>query len=136
MARVELAATPIGLSLPGLQAYHTSILINGIEFSFCDRGVVRTKGAQSHEPFSEDSSGLAIVDFGVHEVSLEEFELKLAPFFRRGTYDLLAKNCNSFSFCALFYLTGQRLDDRYAYLESLGRQADQYLGFVQALTGG
>merc|ERR1712187_227734 len=38
-----------------------------------------------------------------------------------GTYDLLQKNCNSFSDCALFFLLGKRLDTKYRSLEKRGK---------------
>ena len=36
----------------------------------------------------------------------------LRPHFQGGSYDLLRKNCNSFSDCAVFYLLRQRIDAR------------------------
>eukprot|EP00971_Amphidinium_carterae_P164695 3265047-Amphidinium_carterae.1 len=37
----------------------------------------------------------------------------LRPFFQRGSYDIIYKNCNHFSDCALYFLTSSRLDSTY-----------------------
>ncbi|CAK0861181.1 unnamed protein product, partial [Prorocentrum cordatum] len=51
--RVQLAATPIGPPLPQmLQSYHTSVIIDDMEFSFSGRGIDQLRGTQSHIPFS------------------------------------------------------------------------------------
>merc|ERR1719210_2582401 len=60
----------------------------------------------------------------------------LQPHFLPGTYDLLRKNCNSFSDCALAYLLGMRLDDKYRAPEKLGAQWDKYIGIVRNFSGG
>jgi len=41
----------------------------------------------------------------------------LLPHFSQGSYDILLKNCNAFSDCAIFCLFGTRLDDRYSATE-------------------
>jgi hypothetical protein len=63
-------------------------------------------------------------------------EKALAPFFKRSSYDLLRKNCNSFSDCALFCLLGVRLDSTYLGLDKLGVFAEQAGGVVQLFTQG
>jgi hypothetical protein len=60
----------------------------------------------------------------------------LQPYFNAGTYDLLRKNCNCFTDCALFYLLGQRLDQKYRSLEKVGAAADQYVALIRGITGG
>merc|ERR1719510_412125 len=60
----------------------------------------------------------------------------LRPHFLPGTYDLLRKNCNSFSDCALFVLLGRRLDEKYRSLEKIGAEWDKHMGLIQNFTGG
>merc|ERR1712032_374276 len=60
----------------------------------------------------------------------------LKPHFKVDTYDLLRKNCNSFSDCALFYLLDVRLEPKYRDLEKLGAAAEKNTGLVQSVTGG
>jgi len=135
LAHVRVAATPIGPSLPGLQAYHTSVLINDKEYAFGGRGILRSAGPQSHLLESDGLCRTALLDFGMTDVSLTDFERQMAPIFRKGTYDVLRKNCNSFTSCAVFLLTGQQLDTSYSYVESLGCWLDS-LGLVRVLSGG
>eukprot|EP00913_Durusdinium_trenchii_P035478 g33202.t1 len=59
----------------------------------------------------------------------------LEPLFQPGTYDMLRKNCNSFSDCALFCLLGKRLDDKYRTLERVGAFVDDLTGLVSVLSG-
>ena len=49
-----------------------------------------------------------------------DLERTLRPYFSSGTYDLLKKNCNSFSDCALWYLCRVRLPGSYNRMEKLG----------------
>merc|ERR1711971_647024 len=57
----------------------------------------------------------------------------LQRYFVSGTYDLLRKNCNSFSDCALFYLVHKRLPKKYRSMEQLG---SAFSGIVQGASGG
>merc|ERR1711920_447246 len=59
----------------------------------------------------------------------------LAAHFKAGTYDILRKNCNSFTDCALYYCIGRRLDEQYRALEKLGADADR-VGLVRLLSLG
>merc|ERR1712194_382989 len=43
----------------------------------------------------------------------------LIPFFGRGSYDAIYKNCNSFTDAAVYFLTGVRLEARLSRLERL-----------------
>ncbi|CAE8718615.1 unnamed protein product, partial [Polarella glacialis] len=61
----------------------------------------------------------------------------LSDHFRPGTYDLLRKNCNTFSDCALYLLCGRRLDSSFRSLDQLGQNVDDVAkGLVQKLTLG
>merc|ERR1712080_637395 len=46
---------------------------------------------------------------------------KLRPFFQSGTYDLLKKNCNSFSDCCIYYMLRKRIAGKYRSLEKKGQ---------------
>jgi len=92
--KVEIAASEL-FSIPGIgTAYHTSIVVNGEEFFFSDSGI-----------------------FSDRVMSSQALEAHFMP----GTYDLLRKNCNSFSDCALSFLLKQRLDRKYSTLERYGQ---------------
>merc|ERR1719454_416878 len=73
---------------------------------------------------------------GLTSLEGKEMAKALKPFFEAGSYDLLKKNCNSFSDCALFYLLDIRLDQSYRGLEQIGDHADRNMGLVQQISGG
>jgi len=132
--RVQLAATPIGPSMPEmLQAYHTSVIVDDMEFSFSGRGIEQLPGAQSHVPFNGRPM---LTDMGYTKMSRTAMMKYLHPHFMPGTYDLLRKNCNSFSDCALSFLLGQRLDEKYRSMEKIGAITDKHAGVVRLITGG
>mmetsp|Transcript_21591 Transcript_21591/g.74120 ORF Transcript_21591/g.74120 Transcript_21591/m.74120 type:complete len:91 (+) Transcript_21591:196-468(+) len=64
--QVYLVATPFGPGLPNLQAYHTSVVVDRMEYSFCPFGVVLGHGPESHRAF--DSSRTKIFDMGYARV--------------------------------------------------------------------
>mmetsp|Transcript_55999 Transcript_55999/g.126352 ORF Transcript_55999/g.126352 Transcript_55999/m.126352 type:complete len:178 (+) Transcript_55999:41-574(+) len=131
---VSLALTPIGPQLPKYQAYHTSVLVDDFEYSFGSQGVECNRGLQSHRHLPKGPP--KVLDQGVSQVSPEEMLQALRPHFQAETYDLLRKNCNSFTDCCLFFLLGVRLDRRYRTIERIGASADRRTGFVRKLTLG
>mmetsp|Transcript_58360 Transcript_58360/g.103755 ORF Transcript_58360/g.103755 Transcript_58360/m.103755 type:complete len:192 (+) Transcript_58360:91-666(+) len=133
--RVELAATKLGPGLPGFQAYHTSVAVDDIEYAFSGEGIVVNRNLQSHRHLP-DAPQMQVIYMGLTSLSGEELLKYLKIFFKRGTYDLLRKNCNSFSDCALFFLLDSRLDQNLRGLEQLGHMADKRAGVVQGITGG
>jgi len=60
------------------------------------------------------------MDLGTTRRTKAEMVRNLRQHFRPGTYDLLRKNCNSFSDCAMYFLLQQRLPAEYRTLEQLG----------------
>ena len=60
------------------------------------------------------------IEIGFTNKSASGMERTLRPFFAGGSYDLLRKNCNSFSDCALWYLCRERLPSSYNRMEKLG----------------
>jgi len=132
--RVKLAASPIGLPMPEmLQAYHTSVIVDDVEFSFSGRGIDQLQGIASHVPFSGRPM---VIDMGYTKMSRTAMIKYLHPHFMPGTYDLLRKNCNSFSDCALSFLLGQRLEEKYRSMEKIGALTDKHAGVVRIFTGG
>jgi hypothetical protein len=109
---VQLAASSIG-GLPGVfEAYHTSIAVDGEELFFSGSGVLLTWDFDSHtSPPTVTTIGTAD---GWTAVSLRA---ALEEHFQPGSYDLLRKNCNSFSDVALTVLCGTRLDYSYSRAE-------------------
>jgi len=134
--RVQLAATPIGPNVPGVPlAYHTSVAVDGVEFSFGPDGMVASNSTfQSHYLFINGPA--EVVDCGTTTKTGRELRAALQSDFVKGTYDILKKNCNSFSECALFFLTGMRLDTKYRTMEQVGKYADEHLGLIRTVTMG
>eukprot|EP00928_Gymnodinium_smaydae_P046597 TRINITY_DN31047_c0_g1_i1.p1 TRINITY_DN31047_c0_g1~~TRINITY_DN31047_c0_g1_i1.p1 ORF type:complete len:312 (+),score=41.73 TRINITY_DN31047_c0_g1_i1:66-1001(+) len=125
---VELAATQL-FNIPALgSAYHTSVIVNGEEFFFSDSGIFTDRMLSSHEGKPSERIHLGNSRrTGLHVLHV------LRPHFKPGTYDLLRKNCNSFSDCALRLLLGTRLEGRFSRLERLGQHN---AGLVQTFTKG
>jgi len=116
--RVELAASEL-FSLPGLAtAYHTSVIVNGEEFFFSDSGIFNDRVLTSLQGQPSER-----VEVGWSTKTGARLLHALAPHFRPGSYDLIRKNCNSFSDCALYYLLRTRLEGRISALERLGARA-------------
>jgi len=142
--KVELAASVLG-GFPGFSAYHTSVVINGEEFFFCPMGVMRNMGIESHRrvgpdgvpiaPMQNDSDKQApkIIDMGMTARSPDMLHQFLTPHFMPGTYDLLHKNCNTFTDVALWFLLGYRLESTYNSIEKVGKNNPRLL---EQVTGG
>mmetsp|Transcript_47190 Transcript_47190/g.135962 ORF Transcript_47190/g.135962 Transcript_47190/m.135962 type:complete len:206 (+) Transcript_47190:97-714(+) len=129
--RVQLVVTPVGPWIA--QGYHSSVLIDSTEYSFSDRGITKVEGGpKSHSAFTEEESDSTFIDYGWHDVDIAALEVALKPHFAPGSYDLLQKNCNSFSDTILQLVTGRRLDKQYRQLEEIGRQAEWQLRLLHA----
>mmetsp|Transcript_38850 Transcript_38850/g.82640 ORF Transcript_38850/g.82640 Transcript_38850/m.82640 type:complete len:204 (-) Transcript_38850:35-646(-) len=133
---VDLAATPLTPAVPGLQAFHTSILLNGAEYYFDKKGIVCGGDMRSHRMFTKIHGKTLVKTMGLTTLTSEDMCAALRPYFESGTYDMLRKNCNSFSDCALFYLLDMRLDAQHRGLEQLGATVDMHASVVQMLTEG
>mmetsp|Transcript_131338 Transcript_131338/g.366158 ORF Transcript_131338/g.366158 Transcript_131338/m.366158 type:complete len:242 (+) Transcript_131338:153-878(+) len=133
--KVKLAATPIGPQVPGVpEAYHTSVAIDNVEYSFGPSGLVALQTFKSHYHFPHGPA--EVLEIGFTAMTGLELKKALLGDFRIGTYDILRKNCNSFSDCALFYLLGKRLDSKYRVMEQMGASVDENLGLIRAVTMG
>merc|ERR1712232_1455816 len=96
--------------VPPMAAYHSSIIVNGEEFSFSDGGISTSmERLASHvaQPPREGQPAPKlnpqVFDMGMSLHSGGSMKRALERHFAAGTYDLLRKNCNSFSDCALWY---------------------------------
>eukprot|EP00933_Yihiella_yeosuensis_P046070 TRINITY_DN41539_c0_g1_i1.p1 TRINITY_DN41539_c0_g1~~TRINITY_DN41539_c0_g1_i1.p1 ORF type:complete len:318 (-),score=41.16 TRINITY_DN41539_c0_g1_i1:509-1462(-) len=116
--KVELAASQL-FTIPGLaSAYHTSVLVNGEEFFFSDSGIFSDRALTSHQGEPSEKTFM-----GHSKRTGSQLLHALQRHFRPGTYDLIHKNCNSFSDCALHFLLEKRLPSKYNAMEGLGRSA-------------
>ena len=62
------------------------------------------------------------MDFGGSKKGSQDLLNALSPFFQPNSYDLLRKNCNSFSDCALWVLTGKRLPSQFTTMERMANR--------------
>lgn len=124
--RIELAASQL-FSVPALAtAYHTSIVVNGEEFFFSDSGIFSNRMLASHQGKPSER-----IEMGYSNKTGSHLLSALRPHFAPGTYDLLRKNCNSFSDCALaFLLRGERLERRFTAMERIGKSNVELLSRV------
>lgn len=114
--KVELACSEL-FGIRGIAtAYHTSVVVNGEEFFFTDSGVFFDRELTSHNGDPTEK-----IDMGYSTRTGPELYDALADHFQSGTYDLLHKNCNSFSDCALYFLLKKRLDPKYRRMEQYGQ---------------
>lgn len=119
--KVELAASEL-FSIQIFTAYHTSILVNGEEFFFSDSGIFSDRALTSHQGSPSERTEL-----GFSTKTGAQLLQALQPYFRPSTYDLVRKNCNSFSDCATYYLLGKRLERRFSALEKIGQANTELL---------
>lgn len=117
--KVQIAVSVLA-GIPGATAYHSSILVNGEEFSFSDAGISTTSDLGSHRNPQTPNSTPQVLDMGMSKYTGSQLTAALERHFLPGTYDMLKKNCNSFTDCALFYLMHKRLDRKYRSLEQIG----------------
>lgn len=107
----------------------------GEEFVFSSLGITRHRGLESHGRLGgpetqEAAEGLLqpggalpepkLIEMGCSAQSGDTLLRALRPHFAAGSYDLLHKNCNSFSDVALYFLVGRRLDSTYNSIEKMG----------------
>ncbi|ETO33555.1 hypothetical protein RFI_03547 [Reticulomyxa filosa] len=131
--QVQLAVSLLGGVGP-MAAYHTSVVINNTE-CFAQKKQLDTKCIRTSD-FFDGSGVMSSTDFASHQ-NKQQFQIidigytnktptqmlsALRGHFESGTYDLLRKNCNSFSDCALWFLCKQRLNKQFNSMEKLGTQ--------------
>lgn len=119
------------------RAYHTSILVDGTELSFSISGIGAFSCNECQFPTHGDFDESAqVFSLGYTDKTVDELLQVVQDTFKPGTYDLLRKNCNTFTDCAMFYFVGARLQDEYKALESLGQTVQRKAGVVSKLTHG
>eukprot|EP00930_Biecheleria_cincta_P045519 TRINITY_DN31367_c0_g1_i1.p1 TRINITY_DN31367_c0_g1~~TRINITY_DN31367_c0_g1_i1.p1 ORF type:complete len:234 (-),score=41.22 TRINITY_DN31367_c0_g1_i1:2-703(-) len=128
---VELAVSPLA-GMRGFAGYHTSILVAGEEYFFCPTGINCSPNVISHQ----SGANMQRIYIGLSQASGSELLEFLEHHFRPGSYDLLRKNCNSFTDCAMYFLCEQRLGLRYRTVEKLAWAADDNVGLLQGITNG
>eukprot|EP00933_Yihiella_yeosuensis_P052468 TRINITY_DN5054_c2_g1_i1.p1 TRINITY_DN5054_c2_g1~~TRINITY_DN5054_c2_g1_i1.p1 ORF type:complete len:237 (-),score=50.14 TRINITY_DN5054_c2_g1_i1:76-786(-) len=114
-------------------AYHSSVAVDGQEFSFSRLGLVRASNYLSHKHLK---GPVKLIDYGYTSVEGLTMARALRKYFRESTYDMLRKNCNAFSDCALFYLVGRRLDEEYRSAEKIGASMEEKIGLIRMLSLG
>jgi len=135
---VQLAATvlfhlPSASKLRGgesLDAFHTSIVVGQVEYAFSGQGIRETRPLASHSMLKRATD---VQLMGYTQYSGYQLTSLLNPFFQPGTYDLICKNCNSFSDCALYLLLGKRLEGKFSRMEKMGRTGQKRIGLMSGL---
>eukprot|EP00928_Gymnodinium_smaydae_P050127 TRINITY_DN33732_c0_g1_i1.p1 TRINITY_DN33732_c0_g1~~TRINITY_DN33732_c0_g1_i1.p1 ORF type:complete len:268 (-),score=60.70 TRINITY_DN33732_c0_g1_i1:205-1008(-) len=128
---VELAVSPL-VGMRGFAGYHTSVIVDGEEFYFCPAGIKTSRGLTSHAPGADTRR----TPIGISASGGLELLSVLNQHFEPGTYDLLTKNCNSFSDCALHFLCDYRLWVGFRTIEKIGAFADVHTGLLQMVSHG
>jgi len=116
---VQVAATEL-MCVAGVPAYHTSVILGGREYYFDSNGIVCMPAFFSHLTARARRPGtlrMEVHRMGESASSGAALIQHLVPFFASGTYDVLYKNCNTFTDAALYFLTRNRLDERFCKLE-------------------
>lgn len=119
---VKLAATGF-LTVAGVTAYHTSVIVDDMEYLFDSMGIMSAPPLWSHAPpeskkqrdgDDDHDRQTEVLPMGTSVLSGLEMAKVLHPHFRKGTYDVLYKNCNHFTDCALAALLMIRLPGKYS----------------------
>merc|ERR1712107_15218 len=98
-----------------------------------DREGVQEKAAASREevpPSHKAKTNTSIFPVGYTSHSGDQLRSVLSRHFGAGSYDLVAKNCNSFTDCALAFLLSRRLPKKYSSVETLGTSMPNVLSFA------
>jgi len=118
---VQVAATEI-LRVAGVAAYHTSVILGEKEYYFDSQGIISAPALWSHllgQSKRPREFKTEVINVGSSAHTGLALAHGLLPFFEKGSYDVLHKNCNVFSDAALYFLTRKRLDGRFSRLERL-----------------
>eukprot|EP00929_Paragymnodinium_shiwhaense_P022334 TRINITY_DN14299_c0_g1_i1.p1 TRINITY_DN14299_c0_g1~~TRINITY_DN14299_c0_g1_i1.p1 ORF type:complete len:206 (+),score=21.40 TRINITY_DN14299_c0_g1_i1:171-788(+) len=135
--RVQLAISEFPASkdwiLPaGHRAYHCSIVFEGQEYCFTQNGiqVVPVKDGDQVPPSHKNKADTHLYEIERTRICPCALLSKLHPFFEAGTYDLVGKNCNTFTDVALALLVSRRLPKAYTTLEALAKGVPDVLSFA------
>jgi len=116
--RVRLAVSEVtdskGLVPMRHREYHTSVLLNGREYSFGSEGLRELPVVHCRPPSHRCGSGTRIFCVGQTRHTGREIMQILGPHFDPDAYDVVAKNCNTFTDVALAFLLSRRLPQTFA----------------------
>lgn len=116
---VKLAATCF-MAVGGVECFHTSIIVDDNEYFFDSLGIMVAPPLWSHlQAQAKGAPQLETIDYGTTTLSGKGMAEALRPHFGKNSYDLLYKNCNHFSDCALYCLNGSRLTGRINRIERM-----------------
>jgi len=71
-----------------------------------------------------------VIEVGMTRKTGMELQRALSPHFSLGTYDLVFKNCNSFTDASLAYLLSRRLPAEYTFSDQLGKDMPKMLSML------
>lgn len=116
---VKLAATCF-MAVGGVECFHTSIIVDDNEYFFDSLGIMVAPPLWSHlQAQAKGAPQLEVFDYGTTTLTGKAMAEALRPYFFKNSYDLLYKNCNHFSDCALYCLNGSRLTGRINRIERM-----------------
>ncbi|CAE6972115.1 unnamed protein product [Symbiodinium sp. CCMP2592] len=116
---VSLAATEI-IRVAGMSGYHTSVIVDNLEYFFDAIGILQAAPLFSHnlnEAKNPGGSKTVVTFIGYSHFDGRAMVEALHEFFERGSYDVFYKNCNTFSDAALYMLTKTRIPGTYNRIE-------------------
>jgi len=118
--------------IPGQKVYHTSIILGNKEFYFNPEGMQERPVTQRSgvPPSHQDKAATKTYEVGSTRKSGLQLRETLCGFFPAGSYDLVLKNCNKFTDCALAFLLSRRLPRRFCSVERLGEGKQGVLSFA------
>lgn len=118
--------------LVGQSVFHTSIVVDRTEFYFDPKGIQEKASLRRLEvpPSHENKRNTRVMEVGNSRHSSDELLQKLDGFFAPGSYDIVHKNCNSFTDCALAFLLSRRLPAEYTGAEKLGKSHPNMLSIA------
>jgi len=128
---VELVVSAL-VGMHGAAGYHTSVLIAGEEYFFSPAGITAAPRLVSHPDGCKPK--LSLVGLSLYS-GCEMLDF-LTQHFKPGTYDMLLKNCNTFTDCALYFLCERRLWPGFRAAEQLGTLALKSSCLPSSLPGG
>jgi hypothetical protein len=126
---VKVAATCF-MTVAGVKCYHTSVIVDSHEYWFDSLGIEMGPALWSHlvgKARRKDSElETEVLDYGTTSMSGMQMLEALRPHFPKDHYDLLYKNCNHFTDCALYFLTRMRSPGNVNRAESIMTSTDPF----------
>lgn len=118
-----MAATVL-MQVAGICAYHTSVILGEKEYFFDSEGIASGPALWSHHGGVPGqpvvlTSATEVFTIGFSHLNGTALCQGLDNFFSLGSYDVILKNCNSFTDAACYFLTRRRLHGKYTRLERL-----------------